>query len=206
MHAIWDVENEFDAPIETILYDLYITQRLSTREIISILRVGNHTLLRWLDDYSIPKRKGGEAVKTQWENNPERRKRQSENIKSKIESGRMDRYRLVTFSRTETGRRKIAESKTGSNNPMYGKFGELNAGWTGGKVTYRGKGWLSAREQARRRDGYKCQKCGATKHLEVHHIVPYRLTQDNSLDNLITLCHTCHEKVEHGKDTLPARG
>jgi len=32
--------------------------------------------------------------------------------------------------------------------------------------------------------------------LEVHHIVPFRLSHDNSENNLIPLCSRCHKKIE----------
>ena len=32
--------------------------------------------------------------------------------------------------------------------------------------------------------------------IQCHHIVPYRITQDNSIGNLITLCRSCHIKEE----------
>ena len=32
--------------------------------------------------------------------------------------------------------------------------------------------------------------------LNIHHIIPYRLTQDNSLENLIPLCRKHHKIVE----------
>jgi hypothetical protein len=34
------------------------------------------------------------------------------------------------------------------------------------------------------------------RRLDVHHIVPYRLTHDNSPNNLIPLCKKCHKKAE----------
>lgn len=197
------IEQRFGVPIQEFLHDLYITQRLSIRQIMEVIGISNHTVLHLLDDYSIPRRKGSEAVATQWENNESRRKNQSDYIKSEMESGKRDRYRLVNASREPEVRAKNSAMKKGALNPMYGKFGALNGNWTGGKVTYRGAGWNSIKEQAKRRDGYVCQKCGATETLEVHHITPYRLTQDNSLENLITLCRLCHIRIEHGKDTLP---
>lgn len=56
--------------------------------------------------------------------------------------------------------------------------------------------WSKRAKEARRRDKV-CQHCGKTakdngRALDVHHIVPYRVSQDNSLDNLIALCRVCH--------------
>jgi hypothetical protein len=38
--------------------------------------------------------------------------------------------------------------------------------------------------------------CGSGQHLQVHHIIPFRLTRDNSQTNLIPLCRACHKRVE----------
>jgi 5-methylcytosine-specific restriction endonuclease McrA len=47
------------------------------------------------------------------------------------------------------------------------------------------------------RDGWRCQKCGARTNLEVHH-GQFRSHQgDDSEDNLITVCHSCHRTI-HG--------
>ncbi|WML55386.1 RNA-guided endonuclease IscB [Neobacillus sp. PS3-12] len=46
------------------------------------------------------------------------------------------------------------------------------------------------------RDQNTCQDCGLTNtRLEVHHIIPRRLSGSDSVHNLITLCSVCHEKV-----------
>ena len=48
------------------------------------------------------------------------------------------------------------------------------------------------------RDGWRCQKCGSLKDLQVHH-QKYRSRQGNdSLANLVTLCAYCHME-EHGQ-------
>lgn len=46
------------------------------------------------------------------------------------------------------------------------------------------------------RDNFSCMDCGKRNCiLEVHHIVPRRLSGADSIYNLITLCSSCHEKV-----------
>jgi hypothetical protein len=42
-----------------------------------------------------------------------------------------------------------------------------------------------------------CAICGTTKNIHIHHIIPFRFTQDNGLDNLIPLCRKHHTIVEH---------
>lgn len=46
-----------------------------------------------------------------------------------------------------------------------------------------------------------CALCGTTKKIHIHHIIPFRLTQDNGLDNLVPLCSSHHKKFENA--TLP---
>jgi hypothetical protein len=45
------------------------------------------------------------------------------------------------------------------------------------------------------RDGWRCQSCGAMSNLEVHHKRFRSRSGDDSEQNLITLCTTCHAGV-----------
>jgi len=51
------------------------------------------------------------------------------------------------------------------------------------------------RLQVLRRDGWRCQWCGATSNLEVHHKEFRSQAGDDSELNLITLCAACHARV-----------
>lgn len=48
----------------------------------------------------------------------------------------------------------------------------------------------------------QCQACYSIKSLEVHHIEPYHINPERELDlnNLITLCKTCHFVFGHLMD------
>ena len=73
------------------------------------------------------------------------------------------------------------------------------------KRSYRGDDWEQIRLQVYKRDNYKCQVCGhhcKRKEIQAHHIIKYRETQDNSLDNLVTLCVKCHPNVEYNPEIL----
>ncbi len=80
--------------------------------------------------------------------------------------------------------------------------------WTNDPNDY-GPGWAQIRDRVRARDKYTCQVCGAVetnRQHDVHHKVPFRafrapdgspdLLQANRLENLITLCSSCHHKAE----------
>ena len=57
------------------------------------------------------------------------------------------------------------------------------------------------RQQVLRRDGWRCQLCGALSNLEVHHKEFRSQSGDDSEENLITLCAECHGRMHNGKRT-----
>jgi DEAD/DEAH box helicase domain-containing protein len=73
-----------------------------------------------------------------------------------------------------------------------------------------GPDWGRIRDRVRARDKYQCQVCGAiendpsttlrARQHDVHHKIPFRsfasAEDANRLENLITLCSSCHRKVE----------
>ena len=60
-------------------------------------------------------------------------------------------------------------------------------------------GWENLKSYAKWRDGYKCMVCGKSHrtdhavHLEVHHIRRRADGGSDTPDNVVTLCHECHE-------------
>lgn len=62
---------------------------------------------------------------------------------------------------------------------------------------FRGDDWDSIRLEIIERDKCACVICNNKKNLAVHHITPWRETQDNSQSNLITLCPTCHKHEDN---------
>jgi 5-methylcytosine-specific restriction endonuclease McrA len=56
------------------------------------------------------------------------------------------------------------------------------------------------RHEVLRRDGWRCQSCGALSNLEVHHRELRSQSGDDAEHNLITLCTRCHSIVHRGTD------
>jgi len=82
--------------------------------------------------------------------------------------------------------------------------------WTNDENDY-GPDWNRIRLAVRTRDGFHCQVCGAlesdpstglrvSREHDVHHKIPFKAftsaAEANRLDNLITLCSSCHRKAE----------
>jgi 5-methylcytosine-specific restriction endonuclease McrA len=80
----------------------------------------------------------------------------------------------------------------------------------GGYEPYYGPNWAEQARRARARDHHTCQDCGLFRTrpaLDVHHLQPFRLfAKDyeaaNQLDNLITLCKSCHSRRTNSATSL----
>lgn len=69
----------------------------------------------------------------------------------------------------------------------------------------RGHHWKAIRAEALKLTPF-CVSCGSTKRLQVHHIVPYRITKDNDQDNLVPLCPKDHKRAEYEVIALERAG
>jgi len=81
-----------------------------------------------------------------------------------------------------------------------------------------GPNWGQQRQLVLERDGRRCRTCGARAEeflLHIHHIRPFReygyvpgqnenYRQANQIDNLVTLCPSCHRRAEAGQQTRSA--
>jgi DEAD/DEAH box helicase domain-containing protein len=77
-----------------------------------------------------------------------------------------------------------------------------NQQWNSDPNRY-GPNWEIKRNAARDRDGYACRNCGKPEEGQAHHVhhkIPFRAfesyLQANHLDNLVTLCPSCHYQAE----------
>lgn len=93
---------------------------------------------------------------------------------------------------SEEYKKKMSEKLKGENAPN----------WKGGIIPESEKRcnereWRRIRKEIYKRDNYECVVC--SKHggkLQCHHIIPYRISRDNSFRNLLTMCLPCHTWVE----------
>lgn len=104
---------------------------------------------------------------------------------------------------SDESRRKLSESMTGHNNPMWMKIGELNPAWKGGVAKHNQMERLSKeikqwKRKIYKRDKYTCQKCDIRGgKLNAHHIKSFAEYPELRLDleNGITLCEECHKNI-----------
>jgi 5-methylcytosine-specific restriction endonuclease McrA len=68
--------------------------------------------------------------------------------------------------------------------------------------------WLEMVEQLFARSGGRCERCGKTLRratMEPHHVTSRAKGGPDALDNLLAVCHACHEEI-HGKPQWSQKG
>ena len=96
---------------------------------------------------------------------------------------KMEEYEHHYCSRECKGKHH-SELFSGENNPL----------WRGGHKNRKGDFEKVKKEHFN--GNQFCAICGTTQKIHIHHIIPYRYTEDNSVNNLIPLCVSCHRKIE----------
>lgn len=127
-------------------------------------------------------------------------------IRNQYKNGRIS-WNMGSTKETDDRVKKQAETRIklglskGEKNPSYidGKSEERHP--------YSWSEWQKIAENVRKRDNHVCQLCNKTekengKKLSVHHIIPYRIIGVHNMENVITLCVGCHNKVERRKNAI----
>jgi hypothetical protein len=128
-------------------------------------------------------------------------------------------HKGTSFNHTEEAKKKISQSLIGNkrstgripwnkNQSMseetrlklsLGSRGEKTWNYLDGSSLKRGSDWKWIKRKIKERDNYICQSCGViNKILQIHHIVPWETVRENHPLNLITLCISCHRRIESG--------
>lgn len=186
------------------LYEKYVNELMTVRQ-ISLLLYENvkktAIVLDWLHKYDIPIRHGSEAIKVQWINNDERRKKTSERAKKNLKNEESKKRALEAMSDPEY-KLKMSLLKRGSKNPMYGKRGSKHHNYNPNLTDEERKIKRNTLEDKAfrlnvfERDNFTCRKCGDNHggNLQAHHILNHWKYKDLRYDvnNGITLCKKCH--------------
>ena len=109
----------------------------------------------------------------------------------------------IRASRINQGRGKNCSLKCRHEYQRLIIAGNKNPNWKGGITSETLKRcneyfWKRLRKIIYKRDNWTCQECGKKCHTDIqcHHKVPYRISKNDSMNNLITLCKSCHIKIE----------
>jgi len=113
--------------------------------------------------------------------------------------------RNIFSSRWSSPTRSAYKDSLDSTDKKYLKYiRAYNHNLLAGKTKYSRpdeKFMLKLRDNIKRQDGYRCKICskyGKNVELHVHHIIPIDKYGSNHPNNLITLCHSCHNKQHPG--------
>lgn len=169
------------------LYQKYIVEEKSSVIIASEIGCSPSSVCRGLRMCEIPTRCYGKTCKGKSLSLPTRLK-MSESRKRRVIQPMTEKHH------SKETKEKMSKMRKGKHHPN----------WKGG---ISGKSyeecfnmtmieWKKLAIQIRERDKYICQYCGKKRSIEVHHIMPRRIEIDNYPYNLITLCKSCHHKVE----------
>lgn len=119
--------------------------------------------------------------------------------------------RSVLKSEIERGEGQFCGRECHSEWLSENRVGEEHHHWKPGETEYSGE-WWSVRETALERDDHECQRCGRAadeigREPDVHHVTPVREFENaqdaHSIENVVTLCRSCHSKVENGDTACP---
>lgn len=182
----------------------YTNKMLSTRQIALGLygtSKNSSSILTWLTNMGIERRTGGEAVKTQWINNDERRSEAAESMKKRLTPE--VRKKITASLRTPESKEKQRISKMGKKNGMYNVLREEHPQWNSERTdkqrvaerkTVNDSRW---RKSVFSRDKKTCRRCGYKGDgiMVAHHIESYMNNKEGryDIDNGITLCKDCHD-------------
>lgn len=114
----------------------------------------------------------------------------------------------VGKARPQSVKDAVSKANKGRVSPNKGKkypelSGENSPRWNGGTTKRAQKRvskpeWKELRKIIYERDNWTCQRCKKKVHkgIQCHHKNPWETSHNNDVDNLVTLCTSCHMIVE----------
>ncbi len=187
---------------EETLRELYVESELTMDEVASELGCGRQAIEDWIHRHGIETRSYNPETPAELQSESK--------LRSMYHTDGMSTYAIA--EQLDCAPSTVhdwlhdhgIETRTVGSQP-----GELHHRWKGGVDEYYGDNWAEQRRKVLQRDNYECQRCGITQSehrsqndigLDVHHRQPIRTFQSpenaNTLDNLVTLCRSCHNTIE----------
>lgn len=166
----------------------YIQEQKTMREMADKANCNRATIYDWLKEYDIPTRNRATAIEK----------------KVEVECAQCGEEDRIPKSHAERKEHHFCSKKCMAKWYSENLKKKNSPRWKGGGGEYQEKLvdaqgiWSRNRKRALQRDDSKCQLCYAEEDLQVHHIKPVRFGGSNYIGNLITLCRSCHAKVENG--------
>ena len=207
--------------LEAAIRKLYWDDELPIRSVAEKLNISTATLGRRMKSFGIAARDKNHGRNDWWQTEEYLSNSYVKELKSSItiakEVGSGSRVVCTWLENFNIKRRKRGGELRGKTMSLAsrekmsaakkGKYvGKLNSNWKGNLVSdevrerrsYIAKKW---RKQVTKRDDHKCQKCGSRDKLHAHHIKDFKDHPDLrwDLNNGITVCVFCHEKIHNRK-------
>lgn len=201
-----------------VLLDLYVEQRLTYQEIARRLEVKQHQVLWSLGAAGIPLRDKSAASKGRPKSEAHRAKlranlekaRAAQTDKSRQKAaekmkGRPPPNKGKPWSEETRAKHSYRQAEEYRRAASERQRGEKAPNWKGGQTneeTRRMQGfeWRLRRAECYERDNWTCRDCGVKcangVRIAAHHIIPRRHGGSDDLDNLLTLCGSCHSRRE----------
>jgi predicted DNA-binding protein YlxM (UPF0122 family) len=194
----WAMSEQSIPSLEEWLHEQYIECDMSQQEIADLLNCEQPTVSKLLNDYDISIDGDCRYRDESW-----LREKYIQQNMTMQEIAEMCDVCRGTVSRWI--KRHDIETR-----PAHGREGKDNPKWAGGESFGYGSGWTERkRERVRELDNHRCIDCDMSQSehqsrhdckLHVHHLIKAREIDDaeirNAVDNLVTLCASCHHKWE----------
>lgn len=196
-----------------VIYELYIVQKKSLKEISSTLNTSPQNVHYYLKKFGIPRRNYSDAIK-----NIKRNPEWNENIRKSLTSKKLSETTKQKIRNKAVNRPSPLKGLSKCKNPDKIKGGNSGAehwNWRGGTSSMSNRirqssEYLDWRRLCMIRDNYTCRFCkkkssrGCKIILNVHHIIPFNYLVLNNkylfdVRNGVTLCKKCHQSCHSQK-------
>jgi len=195
---------------ETWLREQYVDEGKSTFEIAEELDLGSQTVTNWLHNHDIEIRDAKDRAQTERSSSKDKRLDDAEWLREQYEDNGLSMSEIARETSVSPPAIKYRLDEYGIE-----RRNDASHSLTGDSVFQRDPNWEEKREKRLERDGHECQDCGVTEEeyyrgLDVHHHTKREEFVDdggnvdwdaaNDMDNMVTLCQSCHMKRHHEND------